>query len=118
MGIAPEQYRLGFRCYGRDAVLGERERPLEHPVREIGLITDVIADTEELTRAIGQRLGPVGSRLDITGRNGGGGNFAYPFSPSVLHAGPVYRWSVWHTMEVDRSELSRLFRTRFEEVGR
>lgn len=117
MGIGADQYRLGFRCYGRDAVLGERERPAAVPPHEVGLVVDVIASTEELAAAIGQRLGPVGSRLDITGRSGGGGNFAYPFSPSVIHVGPVYRWSVWHTMEVARDELPALFPTRYEAVG-
>lgn len=117
MGIEPDRYRLNFRCYGRDAVLGEREVVPPTEAHEIGLIVDVVAETEELATAVAARLGPVGSRLDLTGRAGGGGNFAYPFSPSVINVGPVYRWSVWHTMEVDAGELPELFPVTFEEVG-
>jgi hypothetical protein len=116
MDIEPEQYRVNFRCYGRDGVLGDRESRNGAPPREIGLIVDVVADTAELSRAIATRLGPLGSRLDVTGHQGGGGNFAYPFSPSVIDVGPVYRWSVWHLLEVDAGELPELFPVAHEEV--
>jgi hypothetical protein len=116
MGISPDQYVINFRCYGKDAVLGQRELVGGELPREIGLIVDVVADSEELARAICSRVGPVGSRLDVSGRSGGGGNFAYPFSPSVIYVGPVYRWSVWHTMDVDIEELPQLFPITYEEV--
>ena len=67
----------------------------------MGLVVDVVADTEDMAVAIAGRAAATGSRLDFTGRLGGGGNFAYPFSPNVLRGGAVYEWSVWHTMAVD-----------------
>jgi hypothetical protein len=116
IGVEEDQYTLGFRCYGRDGVLGDRESALVTAPHEIGLIVDVVGETEEISRAIATRLGPLGSRLDITGRQGGGGNFAYPFSPSVIPVGPVYRWSVWHTMAIETEEIPELFPITFEEV--
>jgi hypothetical protein len=38
---------------------------------------------------------------DFPGRKCISGNLAIPFSPSDLNAGRAYRFSVWHTMELD-----------------
>ena len=70
-------------------------------MHEVGLIVDVVGDTQEIATAVCGRAGATGSRLDFSGHLGGGGNFAYPFSPNVLAGGPVYRWSVWHVLRVD-----------------
>jgi hypothetical protein len=101
LGISPAQWSLRFRPYGHDAVLRDLEPSRAMPPHEVGLVVDVVADTEDIAGAIAGRAAATGSRLDFTGRLGGGGNFAYPFSPNVLRGGPVYEWSVWHVMEVD-----------------
>lgn len=116
LGVDESQYQVNFRCYGRDAVLGEREAPGLPPPHEIGLIVDVVAESEELSKVIATRVGPIGSRLDIIGGASGGGNFAYPFSPSVIPVGPVYRWSVWHTMEVDAAEREAMFPITYRDL--
>jgi hypothetical protein len=117
MDITRDDYEIGFRRYGLDAVMGSRETASPTPPAEIGLIVDVIGRTAEISKAIGQRLGPTGSRLDITGgKLGGGGNFAYPFSPSVINMGQVFRWSVWHAMEIDRDELPHVFPAEVEQL--
>ncbi len=100
MGVEPERYTVVFRPYGRDAVLGPAEPSAGVPV-EVGLVVDVVADTPDLALALAGRAGPIGSRLDVGGGMGSGGNFAYPFSPSSIALGPVYEWSVWHVMDVD-----------------
>jgi hypothetical protein len=101
LDIRPEQWSVRFRPYGHNAVLGDLEPRLDEPPREVGLVVDVVADTEDMAVAIAGRASATGSRLDYTGRLGGGGNFAYPFSPNVLRGGAVYEWSVWHVMTVD-----------------
>lgn len=116
LGIQPTQYTVNFRAYGKDAVLGERETPSLPPPHEIGLIVDVVAESEELAKVIATRVGPIGSRLDIVGGASGGGNFAYPFSPSVVHVGPVFRWSVWHTMAVDAAEREAMFPITYQDL--
>ena len=108
LGIAETDYKLQFRVYGKDAVMGAFE-PVSQPAHEVGLIVDLVGRTEEISAGLGTRLGPTGSRLDITGKMGGGGNFAYPFSPSLIKVGPVYQWTAWHLVETDDREMRELF---------
>ncbi|HWE70771.1 MAG TPA: acyclic terpene utilization AtuA family protein [Acidimicrobiales bacterium] len=101
VGIRPEQWSMRFRPYGHNAVLGDLEPHADQPPREVGLVVDVVGDTEDIAVAVAGRAGATGSRLDFTGKLGGGGNFAYPFSPNVFRGGAVYEWSVWHILDVD-----------------
>jgi len=107
--ISEDDYQLQFRVYGKDAVMGAFE-PVKTPAHEVGLIVDVVGRTPQIASAIATRLGPTGSRLDITGGGlGGGGNFAYPFSPSKVDMGAAYSWGIWHLMQVSQAELTDLF---------
>ncbi|MBQ4161118.1 MAG: 3-methylaspartate ammonia-lyase, partial [Clostridia bacterium] len=38
---------------------------------------------------------------DYAGRKSTAGNLAFPFSPSDIHVGPVYAFSVFHLAKVD-----------------
>lgn len=116
LSIVKTDYQLKFRVYGQNAVLGAFEQESGITGHECCLICDVVGKTEEIAGAIGSKLGPTGSRLDILGNMGGGGLFAYPFSPSLIKVGPVYEWSVWHVVECDLHELSTLFPVRIEQV--
>jgi hypothetical protein len=116
LGILPEDYTLQFRVYGKDAVMGAYEAVLHTTAHELGLVVDLVAKTPEISAAMATRLGPTGSRLDITGKLGGGGNFAYPFSPSLINVGPAYEWSVWHLMDVSQDELTSLFPVTFHDL--
>jgi hypothetical protein len=115
MDITERDYELQFRVYGKDAVMGAYE-PVRTPAHELGLIVDVVGRTPEISSAIATRLGPTGSRLDISGGLGGGGNFAYPFSPSRITVGAAYAWNIWHLMEIDPAELTGLFPITMYEV--
>ncbi|MET0145300.1 MAG: acyclic terpene utilization AtuA family protein [Ilumatobacteraceae bacterium] len=101
LGIAPEQWTVRFRSYGNDAILGDVEPSRGTDLHEVGLVVDVVGETEDIALAVAGKASASGSRLDFTGHLGGGGNFAYPFSPNVLRGGPVYEWSVWHVLQVD-----------------
>ena len=115
-GIEQEDYALTFRTYGRDGVMGALEPLRDQVGHEIGLLVDLVGKTPAVTNALASRLGPTGSRMDIHGRLGGGGNFAYPFSPSIIDMGPVYEWSLWHVMGIAPDELTSLFPVEMEEV--
>ena len=114
LGIAPQDWSVRLRPYGYHAVLGALEPERPAVAHEVGLVVDVVAATEDTAVAIAARSAATGSRLDITGRLGGGGNFAYPFSPNVLRGGEVYECSVWHLMEV-ADEVSA-FRTELVQL--
>ena len=116
LGIDAEDYSLSFRCYGRDAVMGSLDPLRDRMGHEIGLLVDLVGKSQAVANALASRLGPTGSRLDIHGRLGGGGNFAYPFSPSVIDMGAVYEWSLWHIMDIDAAELTSLFPIEMETV--
>jgi len=105
-----------FRVYGRDAVMGAYEPLASQPAHELGLVVDVVGRSPEIAAAMGSRLGGTGTRLDIIGELGGGGNFAYPFSPSLIKVGPVYEWGAWHVMEVSAKELTELFPVTIEQI--
>jgi len=116
MQIDGSDYHLQFRVYGRDAVMGAYE-PLVHQLsHELGLVVDVVGRTPEIAAAMGSRIGGIGTRLDIVGGLGGGGNFAYPFSPSLIKVGQVYEWGAWHVMDVEPAELTGLFPITMYEI--
>ena len=100
IGLPASEYTLRFRTYGRDGVLGDVEPARPSSPHEVGLVIDVVAKSAADAKTVVSRAVPIGSRLDLLGVLGGGGNFAAPFSPNVLDGGEVYEWSVWHLMDV------------------
>ncbi len=116
MSLSEDDYQVQFRVYGKDAILGKLEPNPGVTGHEVGLLVEVIGRTPEICDAMGSRLGPTGSRLDINNNLGGGGLFAYPFSPSLVKMGPVYAWSAWHIVDVDDDEMAGLFRIEMEDV--
>ena len=116
LGISPDDFQLQFRVYGKDAVMGPLEPVKPTLSHELGLIVDVVGRTEAIAGAIATRLGPTGSRLAVGGGMMGGGNFAYPFSPSSIKVGQVFEWSAWHALEVTPAELLELFPITLHEV--
>jgi hypothetical protein len=116
LNINSADYQVEFRVFGRNAVMGVLEPRMTDVPNEIGLVVDLIGRTEEISAAVGSKLGPTGSRLDIIGRLGGGGNFAYPFSPSLIKCGPAYKWGVWHVVDTDDREINRLFGVEVEAI--
>jgi len=53
--------------------------------------------------------------FDYPGRKSTAGNLAFPYSPSDIHLGAVYTFSIYHLMEVD--DLTETSKLVFEEVG-
>lgn len=70
--------------------------------------TQALADTAvSLARSTALHQG-------FPGRKTTAGNFAFPFSPSDLHAGDVYEFAVYHLLEIDAAET--LFPVEIEDV--
>ena len=101
LGVDPSTYRLGVRLYGKNATMGEREPVKRTAAHEIGLLVDVLADDEEVSRAIMAKARYALLHTDFPGRKCIAGNLAIPFSPSDIPMGMTYRFNVWHTMQVD-----------------
>ena len=82
---------------------------------EVGLIVDVVADTQDLATRAGQpgRADRVALRLHRP--PGRGRQLRLPVFPERVPVGPVYEWSVWHILDVD--DEREPFHTELVELG-
>jgi hypothetical protein len=112
-GAGGTRFELGFRHYGRDAVLGPLERERGTP-REVGTLIEVVADTQEAADTVLSLARSSFLHCPFPGRKTTAGNLAFPFSPSDVSGGPVYEFSVYHLMEVE--DQLALFPFEMEEV--
>jgi hypothetical protein len=101
-GASPDSYQLGIRIYGRDGVMGAREPLSGATPHELGFVLEVVSQhSQEMASAV---LGMARTNMlhtDFPGRLCREGNMAFPFSPSDIEVGPVYRFSVYHVAELD-----------------
>lgn len=114
-GATPDSYQLGIRVYGRDGVMGAREPSRNALPHELGFVIEVVArDNQEIAGAV---LGMARTNMlhtDFPGRLCREGNMAFPFSPSDIDVGPVYRFSVFHVAELD--DPAELFPIEYETL--
>ncbi|ONG54810.1 hypothetical protein BKE38_09925 [Pseudoroseomonas deserti] len=113
-GATPEKYQLTFRVYGRDGVMAGREPLRDHTPHELGFVIEVVGATQEVATAV---LGIARTNMlhtDFPGRLCREGNMAFPFSPSDVEVGAVYRFSIYHVLELD--DPCAIFPIAYEEV--
>ena len=114
-GATPDSYQLGFRVYGRDGVMGAREPFRDALPHELGFVIEVVArESPEMASAV---LGVARANMlhtDFPGRLCREGNMAFPFSPSDIEVGAVYRFSVFHTVEL--TDPAELFPIEYETL--
>lgn len=103
-GLAGHEYSISFRRYGYDAVLGPIEPNLtkkESSCYEIGLVTECTAPSQELaTEILNSALPYIMHRVQVPGSSKGA-NAAFPYAPTVLETGPVFRWTLWHAAQIE-----------------
>lgn len=110
-----DRYQLLFRLYGRNGVMGELESlPGKNCCHELGIIIEVVAESQELANAICSFTRSTMLHFGYPGRIATAGNLAFPYSPSDLEGGEVYRFSVHHLIEV--KDPVELFPLRIEQV--
>jgi len=113
--LAPEEFSVRFIRYGLDGVTGPLEASPEPLPREVGLVIDAIAPTQELADRVLKLARSTALHQHFDGRKTTAGNLAFPFSPSDFSGGPVYEFAVYHLMRV--ADPLALFPVGFEEVG-
>lgn len=101
--VSEDSYTLSFRKYG-----GAES--------SLGVVIDVVGKTQEIADTICSLARSRMLHCDYEGRKSSAGNVAFPFSPSDIHVGEVYEFSVFHLAKVD--SLSETAVIRVEEVGR
>ena len=81
----------------------------------LGIIIDVVGKTQDIADEVCALVRSRMLHCDYAGRKSSAGNLAFPFSPSDVHVGEVYEFSVFHLVEVD--SLSETAKLSVEEVG-
>ncbi len=67
----------------------------------LGIVIDVVGKTQDIADEICALVRSRMLHCDYAGRKSTAGNLAFPFSPSDIHVGEVYEFSVFHLAEVD-----------------
>ena len=98
-GVPDDQYKLTFRVYGKNAVMNAREPVAMTQSHELGVLVEVIAAEQETANAVLAISRTNVLHVDFPNRMCKEGNMAFPFSPSDVPCGPVYRFSVFHVVE-------------------
>jgi hypothetical protein len=113
--ITKEDYHLAFHVYGRDGVMGLLEPERNVVPKEVGIVLEVTASTQELATIITQLCRQPLLHYPITEWSGSTTSFACLHNPAHIERGPVYRFNLHH-VAIPQSPLA-LFRTKFMEIG-
>jgi len=100
--------RLHVHIYGARGVMGDLE-PEHKKSHELGLLIEALGDTQEQADTICSLFRSTLLHYGYEGRIATAGNLAFPFSPSDISAGEVYRFSIYHLMETSNEALFPLF---------
>lgn len=98
--IPDVEFRIDFKVYGRDAVLGVREPHRARPLHEVGVLIEVVAKSQALASYVLSLARSSLLHCPFPGRKTTAGNLAFPFSPSDTAAGEVFEFSIYHLMRV------------------
>ncbi|KIW88414.1 uncharacterized protein Z519_10983 [Cladophialophora bantiana CBS 173.52] len=96
----PAGPQLIFHIYGRNAVMGPLE-PASTIPHEIGVLGEVVAETQEDADAIAGLARVMVLHAEYPGQLATAGNFASPLTPLEQSVGPVYKFSIYHLMDVE-----------------
>lgn len=111
-----EDCRLIFHVYGRNAIMGPLE-PHSEPAHEVGVLGEVVAPTAAKAMAICNSARVSCLHLYYPGILATTGNFASPLSPHEQDAGAVFKFSLYHLMEVDDPTDAVIFPIKSSSVG-
>jgi hypothetical protein len=114
LGAPSGSYVINFRVYGRDGTMGPLEPDPAIAGHEVGIIIDVVASSQSLASDILPLIWHSGLHHPIPEYQGLVSNFAFPFSPPGIDAGPVYRFCANHVWELE--DPCEPFHTSWEEL--
>ena len=97
-------YRLDFKIYGKNGVMGPLEPVKEIRSHELGIIIEAVAGDQETANTICSFARSTMLHYGYEGRISTAGNLAFPYSPSDFKAGEVYVFSLYHLIEADQPE--------------
>jgi hypothetical protein len=106
---------IHYHVYGQGAVLGVSELPPAAPPREVGIVIDVVAESQQLAHEAAEDLALKIAFSRYPGRTTTAGNVGYLFSPNVIDAGQAFDTGVYH--ELPLADPLEAFRIEMRRVG-
>lgn len=113
---ADMHYTLDFIVYGKNGVMGALEPNTSITSHEIGIVIDVVADTQEEADTVCSVARSTLLHYGYEGRIATAGNVAFPYSPSDIKIGAVFNFSLYGLLACD-DPLSLFPSTHFDIVG-
>lgn len=108
------EYHMNVRVFGRDAVMGPREKLRGQVGHEVGLVMDFLADDQETAHTMAATAGHMALHHPIAQWEGFISGVAFPYAPHVLDRGRVYRFMLNHVLELD--DPLEPFRITYQQV--
>ena len=99
LSIRKKDFSIELRLIGKNACFGSYEIQESKP-HEIGVLAIVTAESPELTNEIAKMLNPFMLHHPLNS-NEELPTFAFPFSPADVSRGPVYKFCLHHTWELE-----------------
>jgi hypothetical protein len=113
LGLDADAVRVEVRCYGWNAVLGDRD-PDPTPPREVGAMLLVTASDQATATSVVKLANPYLLHMPLPDMQHLP-SFAFMSSPAEIERGPVYEFLLNHVVELDSAcDLSR---TVLTEIG-
>lgn len=103
-----EHCRLLYHVYGKNGVMGPLE-PAKSCPHEIAVLGEVIAPTAELSHTIANNVRASILHFAYRDQVATTGNFASPLSPHEQDAGAVFKFSLYHLVDLDEGEEYSIF---------
>ncbi len=97
-GVPPSDYTMVVRTYGKNGVMASWETETEIRSHELGFVIEVVGKTQDIANAVLAMARTSMLHADFPGRLCKEGNMAFPFSPSDIELGPVFRFSIFHVV--------------------
>ncbi|MCP3965049.1 MAG: DUF1446 domain-containing protein [Lentisphaerae bacterium] len=101
-----------FHVYGKNGVMADLE-PEKMESLEVCVLIETLADSQNDADAICSIVRSTLLHYGYPGRIATAGNLAFPFSPSDISAGDVYKFSIYHLLEIDENDV---FKTEIHEL--
>jgi hypothetical protein len=113
--VTRDDYQIMFHVYGRDGVMGPLEPNHTEVPKEVGIVFEVTAPTQQLSTTIAELSRQPLLHYPIAEWSGATTSFACLHNPAHVERGAVYRFNVNHVV-LPRSP-QEMFRTKFVEIG-
>lgn len=114
LGLTPDDFVWRWSVYGKNGAMGPLEPENRVEGHEIGLLVEILAQTQETAAAIGSITWHTALHQPIPEYAGLVSQIAFPFSPPAVSVGRAYEFSINHAMKLDRPDAT--YTLTFEEL--